>query len=119
MTDEQTTLGLLRYLSRLHCASNEISPKVEVVDGEHRLAGAFVTVADRGRGPVMAVDDVWPAHNSPRLITSAKLLNNSHRKTICGYSGRCTCVFGGNCHARRACTPVKTLLRMQHASPVI
>jgi len=58
----------------LHSASNEISPKVEVVDGEDRLAGAFVAVADWGCGPVVTVDDVRPAGNSPHLTTSAELV---------------------------------------------
>ena len=78
-TDKQMTLGCSKNLSRLHGAPNEISPKVEVVDGEHRLAGAFVAVADRGCRPVMAVDDVRPAHNSPCLTTSAALLNVRQR----------------------------------------
>ena len=51
------------YLCSLHGSANEIRSKIKVVNGEYRLAGPLVSIADWSTWPVMAMENVRPECN--------------------------------------------------------
>lgn len=79
---QHTQQGAAVYLGCLHGASNEVSPKVEVVYGEDGLAGALVSIAHWGTRPIMTVDDVRPAHHHHHQLANNNKNNTIHMTVI-------------------------------------